>query len=94
MINLTMKSKEPALVSADGTFEVTFVGDSAPGVFLPLTTVVKGQMSPSAFRRYLSAEISMSAKELDNFVCSAVRRRFEREGARNKPITVMTTDFR
>lgn len=89
-----MNLDELTLIEADGTFEVTFVDDGVPGVFLPITTVAQGQMSSAAFRQYLLAKRRMTDAELENFVRSAVRRRLERPGSGKGLITVTMTDFK
>lgn len=93
-IELTMKADGMTLVRADGTFDVTFVEDTAPGLFLPVTTVVQGQMSSAAFRQYILAKARMTDDELDSLVRSAIRNRLERPRSGNGPITVTMTDFR
>ena len=89
-----MAADAATLVGSDGAFELTIVDDSAPGVFLPVTTVVRGQMSGAALRLYSKAERNMSAEQLDHLLRSAVMLGRKRVGAKGCPINVTMTDFR
>ena len=89
-----MAANAATLVGSDGAFELNIVDDSAPGVFLPVTTVVRGQMSRAALRLYRKAERNMSAEQLDHLFRSAVMLGRKRVGTKGDSINVTMTDFR
>lgn len=81
------------MITDDGKFEIEFVDDSAPGVFLPTVTIARGIMSRAALVRYEAAREVMSAEQLDRLLRKVIKTRLECERTVKGVIRVRHTDF-
>lgn len=82
------------MINDDGSFQLEFTDNSAPGVFEPVTTIVRGQLSPAAAVHFALLERNKSPERVADLLRAAVENRWRIEGLRAGDLVVRTTDFR
>lgn len=82
------------MINADGSFELEFIDDSAPGVFIPIVTLVRCRFSEAAAIHFSGLMGSNSAEKAEGLLRAAVIRRRRISGSQAKELLVTISDFR
>ena len=69
------------MLEADREFEFEFEDNGVPGVILPKRTIVRGIMSVSAEKRFLSQVRRLNETQKNDIIRKAFERRFRINGA-------------
>ncbi len=82
------------MIDNDGRFQFAFTDNSEPEIFQPVTTVVRGRLSPAATAHLAQLERKHSPAHVAELLRAAVESRWRIEGLRAGDLVVRTTDFR
>lgn len=82
------------MIKADGSFELEFIDDSAPGVFIPIVTIVRCRFSQAAATHFSGLMRDNSAEKAEVLLRAAVIRRQRIAGPQAKELLVTLLDFR
>lgn len=82
------------MINDDGSFELEFVDDNAPGIFLPIVTVVRGRFSPAAARYFSGLLHDNPGEQAEALLRAAVVGRRRIAGSQAKELLVTISDFR
>jgi hypothetical protein len=82
------------MIDDDGSFELEFTDNTAPAVFEPVTTTVRGRLSPAAAVHFALLKSKHSSERVATLLRAAVENRWRIEGLRAGDLVVRTTDFR
>lgn len=81
------------MINDDGSFQLEFIDDSAPGIFMPATTIVHGRLSPAAAKYFAAITVKSSSERVESLLRAAVKTRRRIAGPRAEELIVRTTDF-
>jgi hypothetical protein len=81
------------MFDVEGNFELELVDDRAPGVFMPVTSTVRGRLSPAAIRYFERIEPNHPVERLEALFRAAVENRWRIERRRSIDLVVKATDF-
>ncbi|MEG3162269.1 hypothetical protein U1763_17340 [Sphingomonas sp. LB2R24] len=82
------------MIKDDGSFELEFIDDSAPEVFLPIVTLIRGRFSNAAARHFAALMRNSSADQVEVSLRRAVLIRQRIAGPKAKEIVVTMSDFK
>lgn len=82
------------MMNDDGSFQMEFTDNTAPEIFEPVTTTVRGRLSPAAAVHFALLERKHPSAQVATLLRAAVENRWRIEGLRAGDLVVRTTDFR